>query len=163
MIRMVRKYKAFWKIFLCWDLTVEDHILITKDFEAWFEKILSEFNKEIPELDLQRTQDLYNKITRPNSRADKQTNNAKNEKKNDKKQEEQDPLKDFHILESSLMKILHQPLSEIRSWTVEYFFMVLDDLDVIVWEKSLNDKRNAERPDRHKIKNLLWNFYSNKK
>ena len=69
-------------------------------------------------------------------------------------------LKHFFILESKVMMILHQQRSEIRKWEFLYFMDVYNNLDVIVGEKSYDDFKNAEKPDKKgfkDVKNLLDN------
>ncbi len=159
MIRRKRQYKAFWKFFYCGDLVVEDYILIMQDPVEGFEKILKEFNEKVPEVNNEKLNDLFFRLCRPNTR-EKKKKKQKTKKKEDK---EADPLKDFHILEAMVMKALWQQLSEIRGRTLEYFFLLLDDMDVILWSKSLKDKREASKPDKKKMKNILWDFYKVKK
>ena len=162
MIRKVRKFVAFGKEFLCGDMTVEWYIHLIQEPVEWAKKILLEFNKKEPELDGKRLLKLYDKIIRPTTQPPQHKEDAKKNKSNDEKQGKDDILKEFHILEGSVMVSLHQPLSEIRSWTLEYFMKIVDDLDVILGQKKLKDKRNANKPDRGKLKSVCGDFYNNK-
>ena len=79
MIRRKRQYKAFGKFFFCGDLVVGDYILIMQDAKEGFEKILKEFNEEVPELNNKKVNDLFFRICRPNTREEKKKKENKKE------------------------------------------------------------------------------------
>lgn len=64
-------------------------------------------------------------------------------------------FEDFFILEWRIMHFLHQQRSEIRTWSLRYFYKILENIDVIIWEKSFDDYKNKDKPDKKAIKESL--------
>lgn len=161
-IRIRHKFLYNGRFFYCWDLTVEDFILLNIDLEEWIKKILLEFNKNLPELNWRQINEFLNILLgvekKEKNIIDKITETEKKFKKKEEKKEN-DILEDFHIIEWIIMRNLKQPLSEIRKWNYLYFMEIYKDLNYIINPEQYDPKRKSQSPDKKKFKKELWEYF----
>lgn len=154
LIREIHEFKYCNTSFFCWDLTVQDYLELVLNHDVILQKILLEFNKEIPHLNKRQMNNFINILAWNENIL---LNNLQKKKQIEDKNK--DILKDWHILEWSIMFHLKQPLSEIRSWPIKYFFEIIKDLPIITWNKEYTPGRNSQKPDKKGFKKELNEFY----
>lgn len=172
LIRQKHEFKYHGKTFFCYDLSVEDFLLLSIDPVAWLEKIFLECNDESPKLNERQTEAFLTilqwwEIKKKNiidslTETQKKINQFKktNEKKRDYAKEQNDMLSDFHIIEWQLMHFLNQPLSELRKWPYNYFIQMFKDLAYCTWAKEYQKNRNSQSPDKKWFKKEFPNAYN---
>jgi len=151
LIRQKHSFKYHWKEFYCWDLTLEDFLLLNIDIKEGLNKVLAEFNEDFPVLNNRQTQlfisilfwqdNLLNKLDK-------------------KKQNNEDFLNSFHIIEGQVMHFLNQPLSEIRKRPYRYFIKQYEDIVYSIWQKKYEWKDVEQKPNKKEFKKELWDFYT---
>lgn len=130
--------------------TVEQYLKIF----SWDQKVYKEiFWRKIFELNERQLKNAL-QILISKEKEEKNIFTEKKVSKND----ENIGFEDFYILEWRVMHLLHQSRSEIRTWGIKYFFKVVENLDVIIWEKKFDDYKNADKPDKKSIKENLLNL-----
>lgn len=148
-----------WNEYIVWELTVEQYLKLVNEEtnEVLQYDILKEFNEEIPKLKKEQAQKLVNTLF----------NIVKEENLKDiikqKTKEPSIPIEDFHILVWVAMKQLNQPYSEIMKMPIRYFNMLMQDLEIIVWQKEYNKKRNSKRIDSKSLQKEFGEIKWNKK
>lgn len=147
MINKEYKFKFFDNYIICNDLSVEDYLYLNYDPEFILKKILW---KKANLLNQRQIKNLLAILLNPNEKDLLKLFNKSNWKTNKGMD-----VEDFFIIEWNIMKNLNQQRSEIRKWEWKYFLKVSQNLDVIMWEKKYDDYKNADKPDKKEIKNLL--------
>lgn len=140
-MREVLSYKARGKEFKVWALLWGDFLLLNEDPQAGYLKIISEFNKEPPQLNKRQMEVLFASLV-----------NNKSLKKEQKKKEID--FGKFFLIEGALMHYLHQDREAIRSWTLEYVMEMMELLPAITGQNSYDEVKNKDKPDRKALKNL---------
>lgn len=140
-MRTVLSYKARGKEFKVWALLWGDFLLLNEDPQAGYLKIISEFNKEPPQLNKRQMEGLFASLV-----------NNKSLKKEPKKKEID--FGKFFLIEGALMHYLHQDREAIRSWTLEYVMEMMELLPAITGQNSYDEVKNKDKPDRKALKNL---------
>jgi len=147
MINQKYKFKFFDNYIICNDLTVNDYLYLNYDPELFLKNILW---KKIWLLNQRQIKNLIAILLNPNEKDLEKLFN-----KNSNNSNKWMDIDDFFIIEWNIMKNLHQQRSEIRKWEWKYFLKISQNLDVIMWEKKYEDYKNADKPDKKEIKNLL--------
>lgn len=169
LIRQKHTFLYHGQAFECYDLTLEDFLLITIDHDAGYRKVLLECNEELPTLnDRQQNEFLRILLGQDEEKPqviDQLTETQKKIKAHKEKQkkvedEKQSMLDDFHIIEGQMMHFLHQPLSELRSWPYRYFLQVYKDLAICTGAKEYDKNRNSTKPDKAGFKKEFWSVYN---
>lgn len=140
-MRTVLNYKARGKEFKVWTLLWGDFLLLNEDPQAGYLKIISEFNKEPPQLNKRQMEVFLASLV-----------SNKSLKKDQKK-----GIIDFGqflLIEGALMHYLHQDRESIRSWTLEYVMEVMELLPAITGQNSYDEVKNKDKPDKKALKNL---------
>lgn len=140
-MRTVLSYKARGKEFKVWALLWGDFLLLNEDPQTGYLKIISEFNKELPQLNKRQMEGLFASLV-----------NNKSLKKEQKKKEID--FGKFFLIEGALMHYLHQDREAIRSWTLEYVMEMMELLPAITGQNSYDEVKNKDKPDRKALKNL---------
>lgn len=140
-MRAVLNYKARGKEFKVWALLWGDFLLLNEDSQAGYLKIISEFNKEPPQLNKRQMEVFLASLV-----------SNKSLKKDQKK-----GIIDFGqflLIEGALMHYLHQDREAIRSWTLEYVIEMMELLPAITGQNSYDEVKNKDKPDKKALKNL---------
>ncbi len=140
-MRTVLSYKARGKEFKVWALLWGDFLLLNEDPQAGYLKVISEFNKDVPQLNKRQMEGLFASLV-----------NNKNLKKEQKKKEID--FGKFFLIEGALMHYLHQDREAIRSWTLEYVMEMMELLPAITGQNSYDEVKNKDKPDKKALKNL---------
>lgn len=169
LIRQKHKFLYHGQAFDCFDLSLEDFLLINIDQEAWYKKILSECNDELPKLNARQQQEFLRilfgweedkpKVIDQLTDTQKKINDFKKKQKKIE-EEKEDMLHDFHIIEGQMMHFLNQPLSELRSWPYRYFMDVYKDLAYCTGAKEYDKNRNSTKPDKAGFKKEFGSQYN---
>ena len=117
-----------------------DFLLLNEDPQAGYLKIISEFNKETPQLNKRQMEVFLASLV---------SNNLKKEQK--KKEVD---FGQFLLIEGALMHYLHQDRESIRSWTLEYVMEMMELLPAITGQNSYDEVKNKDKPDKKALKNL---------
>ncbi len=173
LIRQKHKFLYHGQEFYCHDISLEDYLLIMIDYEAWYHKILSECNEELPRLNPRQVEELTRILlggkekkkdivaelteTQKKINAHKAKNNPKEEKKTQDKLD--DMLEDWHIIEGQMMHYMRQPLSEMRKWPYKYFMKIYNDMWYCTGAKEYKPNRNSDKPDKAGIKKEFGTMY----
>lgn len=139
-MRAVLNYKARGKDFKVWALLWGDFLLLNEDPQAGYLKIISEFNKEPPQLNKRQMEVFLASLV---------SNNLKKEQK--KKEVD---FGQFLLIEGALMHYLHQDRESIRSWTLEYVMEMMELLPAITGQNSYDEVKNKDKPDKKALKSL---------
>ena len=140
-MRAVLNYKARGKEFKVWALLWGDFLLLNEDPQAGYLKIISEFNKEPPQLNKRQIEVFLASLV-----------SNKSLKKDQKK-----GIIDFGqflLIEGALMHYLHQDREAIRSWTLEYVMEMMELLPAITGQNSYDEVKNKDKPDKKALKSL---------
>lgn len=140
-MRAVLNYKARGKEFKVWALLWGDFLLLNEDPQAGYLKIISEFNKEPPQLNKRQMEVFLASLV-----------SNKGLKKEQKKKEVD--FGQFLLIEGALMHYLHQGRETIRSWTLEYVMEMMELLPAITGQNSYDEVKNKDKPDKKALKNL---------
>ena len=140
-MRTVLSYKARGKEFKVWALLWGDFLLLNEDPQAGYLKVISEFNKDVPQLNKRQMEGLFASLV-----------NNKSLKKEQKKKEID--FGKFFLIEGALMHYLHQDREAIRSWTLEYVMEMMELLPAITGQNSYDEVKNKDKPDKKALKNL---------
>lgn len=140
-MRAVLNYKARGKDFKVWALLWGDFLLLNEDPQAGYLKIISEFNKEPPQLNKRQMEVFLASLV-----------NNKSLKKEQKKKEVD--FGQFLLIEGVLMHYLHQDREAIRSWTLEYVMEMMELLPAITGQNSYDEVKNKDKPDKKALKSL---------
>lgn len=173
LIRQKHRFLYHGEEFFCYDLTLEDYLLITIDERAGYTKILSECNEVLPKLNLRQGREFMRiilwweeekkGIMETLTETQKKLNDyrKKNGKDTAEKIEKQleDILEDWHIIEGQMMHFLCQPLSEMRKWPYKYFMQVYKDLAYCTGAKEYEKGRNSKKPDKKAFKKEFGGMY----
>lgn len=147
MIRVVHTYQYYKKTFLAWDLTVSDYMFYLKEPEETIKKILLEFNKEIPKMNEIHMKNFIKNLF-----------HADENKKT--KWEISATYESMRVLVAIVAKQLKQPFSEITHLTLQDFFGIQKDIDVIINPDKFKDRFDWDVSNKRKIKELK-NIISN--
>ena len=140
-MRAVLNYKARGKEFKVWALLWGDFLLLNEDPQAGYLKIISEFNKDAPQLNKRQMEVFLASLV-----------SNKSLKKDQKK-----GIIDFGqflLIEGALMHYLHQDREAIRSWTLEYVMEMMELLPAITGQNSYDEVKNKDKPDKKALKSL---------
>jgi len=175
LIRQKNTFTYHEKEFYCWDLTLEDYLLINIDLVAWLEKILTEFNNQAPILNPrqsrefmrillwqeneEKNENLMDKLTETQKKI-LAFKKKKKPKEKDAEKEIDEMLEDFNIIEGQMMHFLNQPLSEMRKWPYQYFMRQYKDLAYSTGQKEYEKDRNSERKKKKWFKKEFWDNYN---
>lgn len=140
-MRAVLNYKARGKEFKVWALLWGDFLLLNEDPQAGYLKIISEFNKDAPQLNKRQMEVFLASLV-----------NNKSLKKEQKKKEVD--FGQFLLIEGALMHYLHQDRETIRSWTLEYVMEMMELLPAITGQNSYDEVKNKDKPDKKALKSL---------
>ena len=122
-------------------MTVGGYYLSTRDFEAFLEQILGEFNEKIPKL----TPEYLSEFLKILFRKEDDLLIFKNSKS-------KDTMKDFHIVLALFMKHMGQGWNDIKDMPYELFEKIYEDLKIIIGDEKYDENRNSERPDKKALK-----------
>ena len=140
-MRAVLNYKARGKEFKVWALLWGDFLLLNEDPQSGYLKVISEFNKEPPQLNKRQMEVFLASLV-----------SNKSLKKDQKK-----GIIDFGqflLIEGALMHYLRQDREAIRSWTLEYVMEMMELLPAITGQNSYDEVKNKDKPDKKALKNL---------
>ena len=140
-MRAVLNYKARGKEFKVWALLWGDFLLLNEDPQAGYLKIISEFNKDAPQLNKRQMEVFLASLV-----------SNKSLKKEQKKKEVD--FGQFLLIEGALMHYLHQDREAIRSWTLEYVMEMMELLPAITGQNSYDEVKNKGKPDKKALKSL---------
>ena len=140
-MRAVLNYKARGKEFKVWALLWGDFLLLNEDAQAGYLKIISEFNKDAPQLNKRQMEVFLASLV-----------SNKSLKKEQKKKEVD--FGQFLLIEGALMHYLHQDREAIRSWTLEYVMEMMELLPAITGQNSYDEVKNKDKPDKKALKSL---------
>ena len=140
-MRAVLNYKARGKEFKVWALLWGDFLLLNEDPQAGYLKIISEFNKDAPQLNKRQMEVFLASLV-----------SNKSLKKEQKKKEVD--FGQFLLIEGALMHYLHQDREAIRSWTLEYVMEMMEFLPAITGQNSYDEVKNKDKPDKKALKSL---------
>ena len=140
-MRAVLNYKARGKEFKVWALLWGDFLLLNEDPQAGYLKIISEFNKDAPQLNKRQMEVFLASLV-----------SNKSLKKEQKKKEVD--FGQFLLIEGALMHYLHQDREAIRSWTLEYVMEMMELLPAITGQNSYDEVKNKDKPDKKALKSL---------
>lgn len=140
-MRAVLNYKARGKEFKVWALLWGDFLLLNEDPQAGYLKIISEFNKDAPQLNKRQMEVFLASLVSNKSL------------KKDQKKKEVD-FGQFLLIEGALMHYLHQDREAIRSWTLEYVMEMMELLPAITGQNSYDEVKNKDKPDKKALKSL---------
>lgn len=171
LIRQKHKFLYHGQAFDCFDLSLEDFLLINVDQLAGYTKVLLECNDELPKLNARQQQEFLRillgweqetpKVIDQLTETQKKINDFKKKKDPKKDKEEvEDMLQDFHIIEWQMMHFLHQPLHVLRSWPYRYFMDVYKDLAYCTGAKEYDKNRNSQKPDKKGFKQEFGGMYN---
>lgn len=173
LIRQKHTFLYHQEKFYCWDIILEDYLLYLIDPEQAWEKILTEFNTEIPKInkrqqenllkilfnDPEEEKDILKELTETQKRI-KEYKDKKKSKKQSTEQNIEKILADFHITEWQMCHYTHNSVNDMRKWPYQYFFNMYNDIPIIIWTKEYDEHRNSNKPDKKKFKDELSNFYN---
>lgn len=117
MIRRKHIFQYYRKTFMAWDLTLEDYIYYLLEPEAAMRKILLEFNKKIPGMNVRQ----MTKFIEILFHAEEKTNKNRREPWEKKEVNLKLLAEDTFISAETVAKILEQPISEILHMTLEAY------------------------------------------
>ena len=140
-MRAVLNYKARGKEFKVWALLWGDFLLLNEDPQAGYLKVISEFNKDAPQLNKRQMEVFLASLV-----------SNKSLKKEQKKKEVD--FGQFLLIEGALMHYLHQDREAIRSWTLEYVMEMMELLPAITGQNSYDEVKNKDKPDKKALKSL---------
>ena len=140
-MRAVLNYKARGKEFKVWALLWGDFLLLNEDPQAGYLKIISEFNKDAPQLNKRQMEVFLASLV-----------SNKSLKKEQKKKEVD--FGQFLLIEGALMHYLHQDREAIRSWTLEYVMEMMEFLPAITGQNSYDEVKNKDKPDKKALKSI---------
>lgn len=118
-----------------------DFLLLNEDPQAGYLKIISEFNKEAPQLNKRQMEGLFASLV-----------SNKSLKKEQKKKEID--FGKFFLIEGVLMYYLHQDREAIRNWTLEYVMEMMEILPAITGQANYDEVKNKDKPDKKALKSL---------
>ena len=118
-----------------------DFLLLNEDPQAGYLKIISEFNKDAPQLNKRQMEVFLASLV-----------SNKSLKKEQKKKEVD--FGQFLLIEGALMHYLHQDREAIRSWTLEYVMEMMGLLPAITGQNSYDEVKNKDKPDKKALKSL---------
>lgn len=173
LIRQKHRFLYHGEEFFCFDLTLEDYLMITMDEVAGYTKILMECNETLPKLNLRQGREFMRIILwweeEKKTIMDQLTETQKRindfKKKNGEKTAEklakdlEDILEDWHIIEGQMMHFLGQPLSEMRKWPYRYFMDMYKDLAICTGAKEYEKGRRSKGPDKKAFKKEFGGMY----
>ena len=137
------------KSFKAWELTVWLYYLFLRDSESALEKVLSEFNTELPKLtkyQLERFLDILFKSTDPVEKI--LNNNSSKEKKKSIKHYELD----FHLHYIAICKQIN---GDCKNMPLSIFYRILDDLDILVGKTAYDPKRHEKGVDKQSLQEVM--------
>ncbi|MDR0607073.1 MAG: hypothetical protein LBG52_01685 [Candidatus Peribacteria bacterium] len=146
MIREVHTLIVFGKEYKVGDLKRSDFLLLCTRYDQALLNILSEFNETIPTLNARQERELLDFLLEIIHKQKKPTKPQEGEN--------QDTIKQLLIIEGQIMQHLHQPLGEIRDWTLNYVMQMYDVLPEI-----LDYTKSNEKLDKKALKENLGQFY----
>lgn len=158
---MIHKFKYYNKYFRAGELTVWDYMLFLHDPEYAMEKVLLEFNKEIPNMSEKHVRAFYKILFRKGDDLEdvlakkKPEDLARMLKKNKK------ILDDMHIFIGMICKnIPWFTLQDVLNMPLTGYEDILEDLKIIVWQEKYNPNRvktsdpEYKKPDKKAFKAL---------
>lgn len=138
--RQTLRFKAWGQEFLVWELLWGDFLLMTENPAEGYKKIIQEFNEQPPQLNTRQVKSLFQAL------VGTQKMEAKASKKVD--------LDQLLMMEALIMHHFWAQLSAIRKWTMKYVTFLVSTLPVVLGEKSYEDRKYWDKPDKKAIKDL---------
>ena len=125
--RQTLRFKAWGQEFLVWELLWGDFLLMTENPAEGYKKIIQEFNEQPPQLNTRQVRGLFQVLVGTQK------------------------------MEAKASKKVHHfwaQLSAIRKWTMKYVTFLVSTLPVVLGEKSYEDRKYWDKPDKKAIKDL---------
>lgn len=138
--RQILKFKAWGQEFLVGELLWGDFLLLTEDPAEGYKKIIQELNKQPPRLNTRQVKGLFQALV----------GGSKMETKANKKVD----LEQLLMMEALIMHHFWAQQSSIRNRTMKYVTFLVSTLPVVLGEKSYEDRKYWDKPDKKAIKDL---------
>lgn len=144
-MRTVNTFRYKNKTFRAGELTVGDYGLSLHDFEAFLEKVLSEFNPEPPKLEKEYLQAFLDILF-----------DKKEDFKVFRKGGKTNP-DDFHIVLGVFMQTMKQGYTDACAMPLRVFNLMMADMECILDPSKYDPNRHDTTPDRTAIRKQFGN------